>query len=338
MAKRIVGISPWSPRGKADYNLMREAGIEWVRQNSTFPYGNSADEISKEYLDALDLYVKTKSAGMRQACVSPIPAGFRYNDETGKRQAYRSFPEWAGSFDSDLFYEITFETAKKLAEDTKDYIELWQVSNEMDIVEFRGDMTIEQAGRFLVAQAKGLRAGNPDALLGINPAHYSSEESLYLYRLCYHENEGLFDYVGVDGYFGSWSPGKVQDWVEVIDYLFELTGKQVLINEWGYPSTGGAPDPDGTAKPCDCGHFRYAWREGQTEEEQAAYVATGVRLLLTYPNVMGFLYYSWGDDEICWHCGKRNCPSECSWGITDGHNNPKPAYYAFKENVLMYNK
>ena len=50
------------------------------------------------------------------------------------------------------------------------------------------------------------------------------------------------------------------------------------------PSTGGAPDPDGPAKPCDGGHFRNAWRKGQSEEEQAAYVAAGVRLLLTYPN------------------------------------------------------
>ena len=74
-----------------------------------------------------------------------------------------------------------------------------------------------------------------------------------------------------------------------------------------------------------------------SEEEQAAYVAAGVRLLLTYPNCMGFLFYSWGDDEICWHCGKPNCPSECSWGLTDGKNHPKPAYYAMQENVRKYN-
>ncbi len=52
---------------------------------------------------------------------------------------------------------------------------------------------------------------------------------------------------------------------------------------------------------------------------------------------MGFLFYSWGDDEICWHCGKPNCPSECSWGLTDGKNHPKPAYYAMQENVRKYN-
>ena len=303
MSKRIVGVSPWSPRDGVDYDLMKAA----------------------------------KAAGMKQACVSPIPAGFRYNPETGKRQTYRAIPDWAGSFDSDRFYEVTYRAAKKLAEDTRDYIDLWQVSNEMDILEFHGEMTLEQAARYLVAQAEGLRAGNPQAKLGINPANATSPEARVLYDTCYRDHPDLMDYVGADGYYGSWAPGKVQDWVEVIDYLHDLTGKPVLINEWGYPSTGGAPDPDGPAKPCDGGHFRNAWRKGQSEEEQAAYVAAGVRLLLTYPNCMGFLFYSWGDDEICWHCGKPNCPSECSWGLTDGKNHPKPAYYAMQENVRKYN-
>ena len=66
--------------------------------------------------------------------------------------------------------------------------------------------------------------------------------------------------------------------------------------------------PGRPGQACDGGHFRNAWRKGQSEEEQAAYVAAGVRLLLTYPNCMGFLFYSWGDDEICWHCGKPTAP------------------------------
>ena len=337
MSKRIVGVSPWYPRDGVDYDLMKAAGIEWVRQNSEFPFGRSEEDITLQYTRWFDRYKEAKATGMKQACVSPIPAGFRYNPETGKRQTYRAIPDWAGSFDSDRFYEVTYRAAKKLAEDTRGYIDLWQVSNEMDILEFHGEMTLEQAARYLVAQAEGLRAGNPQAKLGINPANATSPEARVLYDACYRDHPDLMDYVGADGYYGSWAPGKVQDWVEVIDYLHDLTGKPVLINEWGYPSTGGAPDPGGPAKPCDGGHFRNAWRKGQSEEEQAAYVAAGVRLLLTYPNCMGFLFYSWGDDEICWHCGKPNCPSECSWGLTDGKNHPKPAYYAMQENVRKYN-
>ena len=46
MSKRIVGVSPWSPRDGVDYELMKAAGIEWVRQNSEFPFGRSEEDIT----------------------------------------------------------------------------------------------------------------------------------------------------------------------------------------------------------------------------------------------------------------------------------------------------
>ncbi len=107
MSKRIVGVSPWSPRDGVDYDLMKAAGIEWVRQNSEFPFGRSEEDITPSYTRWFARYKEAKAAGMKQACVSPIPAGFRYNPETGKRQTYRAIPDWAGSFDSDRFYEAT---------------------------------------------------------------------------------------------------------------------------------------------------------------------------------------------------------------------------------------
>lgn len=333
--KRIVGISPWSPKDNPDYQLMKEAGIEWVRETVDFPYG----EGEADYLETLKRMERVRAVGLKVACVSPIPAGYSFRKELGHTDYYRAAPDWFGDFDSDTFYEKTFEMCKKIGQDTAGLVELWQVSNEMDIKEFRGRMTAEQAGRYLVASAKGLRAGNPDAnlQLGINPADCRSSDSAYLYNCLYKENDGLLTYVGVDGYYGSWAPGKVQDWVEAIDFLHDLTGYPVFVNEWGYASSGGEAMPEGD-RPCSCGHFRYVWRKEHSEQEQAEYVATGVRLLLTYPNCIGFLYYSWGDDGTCWYCGKVGCPSESTWGITDGHNRPKPAYYAFQENVLKYNR
>ena len=334
--KRIVGISPWSPKDDPDYELMKEAGIEWVRETISFPV------FGEEYEKTLARFRRAKEHGMRIACVSPIPAGFSYSEEAGKPVDKRSAPlEW-GPFDSDQFYEETFKMCKRIGEDTRDLVELWQVSNEMDIREFHGEMTIEQAGRYLLATAKGLRAGNPspDLQLGINTCNIQSEEALYFYNLLYKENDGLLTYVGGDGYYGTWAPGKVQDWVEVIDYLHDLTGYPVFINEWGYASSGGEAWPHLSPKdrPCNTNHFRYVWRKEHSPEEQADYIAAGVRLLLTYPNCIGFLLYSWGDDGKCWYCGRKGCPGESTWGITDGQNHPKPAYYAVKENVLKYNK
>jgi len=334
MAKRIVGISPWSPHDNPDYELMKEAGIEWIREGIYFPYGADKDIVLESYEKTLARMKKAQSHGMKIACVSPIPAGYSYNKKLDKVADHRNAPEWMGAFDSDEFYENTYDILKKIGEDTKGLVDLWQVSNEMDIREFRGVMTVEQAGRYLLSSAKGLRDGNPDALLGINPAGYKSDDGVYLYELCYKQNPDLLDYIGVDGYFGTWQSGGVQDWIIVIDHLFESLGKPVLVNEWGYNSSGGEA---GEGYVCDTGHFNHVWLKEHSPEEQAQYVAAGIRLLLTYPNCLGFLYYSWGDDGSCWHCGKVGCPGESTWGITDGNNNPKPAYYAFKENVLKYN-
>lgn len=218
MSKRIVGVSPWSPRDGVDYDLMKAAGIEWVRQNSEFPFGRSEEDITPSYTRWFDRYKEAKAAGMKQACVSPIPAGFRYNPETGKRQIYRAIPDWAGSFDSDRFYEVTYRAAKKLAEDTRGYIDLWQVSNEMDILEFHGEMTLEQAARYLVAQAEGLRAGNPQAKLGINRPTRPRRRP----ASCTTPATGTIRTSWITSARTATTaraPGKVQDWVEVIDYL-----------------------------------------------------------------------------------------------------------------------
>ena len=72
MSKRIVGVSPWSPRDGVDYDLMKAAGIEWVRQNSEFPFGRSEEDITPSYTRWFDRYKEAKAAGMKQACVSPI--------------------------------------------------------------------------------------------------------------------------------------------------------------------------------------------------------------------------------------------------------------------------
>ena len=342
MSKRIVGISPWSPKdGTADYGMMLEAGIEWVRETLPFPYLSCEGDINPAYAAKLERLKKIKSAGMKIGCVSFGAGGERYIKELGRRSTYRSLPDWLGAFDSDGFYECVYKAGRQIGKDAAGLVELWQISNEMDVVGFRGDMTIEQAGRFLVAQAKGVAEESHGAHIGINPSEYYSENSAYLYDLCYAQNPGLLTYVGLDAYFGTWVPGKVQDFAEAIDILYAKTGMPVFVCEWGYNSSGGEAldtDPENFFTVCDNGHFKFVWRKEHSPEEQADFVTTGVRLLLTYPNCMGFFYYSWGDDGYCWQCGKDWCPGESTWGITDGHNNPKPAYFAMKENVLKYNK
>ena len=65
MSKRIVGVSPWSPRDGVDYDLIKAAGIEWVRQNSEFPFGRSEEDITPSYTRWFDRYKEAKAAAKR---------------------------------------------------------------------------------------------------------------------------------------------------------------------------------------------------------------------------------------------------------------------------------
>ena len=80
-----IDISRWQG-GSIDFARVKEAGygIVYIRAGGGGDYTDPDFERN---------YTEAKAAGMKQACVSPIPAGFRYNPETGKRQTYRAIPD-----------------------------------------------------------------------------------------------------------------------------------------------------------------------------------------------------------------------------------------------------
>jgi hypothetical protein len=210
-------------------------------------------------------------------------------------------------------------------------VDMWQVSNEMDIVEFHGPLSVEQAGRFMTAGARGVKRGNPAAKAGINVAVLASGETFF--RSIYQKPDNPFDYAGVDGYFGTWEPGGPEDWIPVIQKIHDITGKPVLINEWGYSSIEGSGIPLKVkiGNPvCEQQKWTNSWGTGHSPEAQAEYVKMGLNIFSTYPNVLGAFFYSWRDDAVCWHCGQKGCPAECAWGIVDSEGKPKPAYKVFQ--------
>lgn len=59
------------------------------------------------------------------------------------------------------------------------------------------------------------------------------------------KGEGVFDYVGIDAYYGSWSAGGPEMWTKYIDDVYEVTGKPVMIQERGCSTLQtGAPRPE----------------------------------------------------------------------------------------------
>lgn len=107
----------------------------------------------------------------------------------------------------------------------------WQCMNEIDIPVFSNDYPDDILADTARASAEGIRRANPQARCGINISCYN-ENAVRIADLVYREGHPFY-YMGVDQYFGSWQPGDVDDWIGVIDGLYERYGLPVLANEWG---------------------------------------------------------------------------------------------------------
>jgi len=333
--KRILGVSPWS---NPNYELIRAVGMGWVRLDFEFPFEDKiGGKLNEKFLKNLEEAKKARQSGLRVMGVTPLAGVIAY-DEKDMKTAWRpQIPAWAGPAGSDSYYDAYEKGCEELGRQTRGIVEMWQVSNEMDIDVFRGPLSLEQAERFMIAGARGLKKANPDVKTDINPSGLETGEKLF--RDIYSRPDNPFDYAGIDGYFGSWSPGGPEDWIPVIEKIHEITGKQVLINEWGYSSIEGNGKPlhKKIGNPvCEKQKWNNVWGKGHTPEGQASYVEIALKIFGTYPDVAGCFFYDWGDDAVCFHCGRKDCPAECGWGMTDSQGKPKPAYEVFKTLAPQY--
>jgi hypothetical protein len=339
--KRIVGTSlTLNP----DFDLMKAAGIQWLRIGFEYPFEDEiGGALSGQFIENLRQAKEIRALGFKLMGITPLSGIMGFDPQKGNEGSWMpGIPSWAGSYDEDDFYEAYEEGCAEMARQTTGIVDLWQVSNEMDIPEFRGPMAPEQAVRFLLAGGNGIRKGNPDVMCGINPSGINTTIGMWLFEQLYSPEGHPFGYAGIDGYFGSWIPGGPQDWILWIDEIFRVTAKPVLINEWGYSSMGGLPKATtekiqpGVNTVCHILAWHYAWKEGHTEKEQGEYLGTALRIFGTYPNVLGSFLYSWRDDAACWHCGQAGCPAECGWGIIRADGVPKSSYYDFQDAVAKH--
>ncbi len=345
--KKMMGTSCMHPN--PDYALMREAGLEWIRVGIGFPFADpEMTVLSEQYLAYRETTRRWRSEGFSAVGISPL-YGMMYASKGTSSLTFRRFlPDWLGTVDDEAFYDCMTKAMAFAAADLKDDITYYQISNEMDITRFRGEMTQEQAARYMYACAKGIKQGNPDAKVGINTSCMTNPESTYFYETLYSDKSDVyFDYAGVDYYFGSHHPGTPYDWKATIDQIHGITKRPIMIAEWGYSSIGAyltdgwpaepnkAPNDEGEFWVCARGAWAYAWKERHDEQVQAEYFTECLKIFAEDDRVIGCFEYDWQDDPVCF-CGRANCPHECGWGMVDSAGKPKPAFYAFKEAIDRY--
>ena len=336
----MIGITP--AHGNPDFALMRGLGVKWVRQGYPFPFKDERGTLSERFLAVDKEIEKFRAEGFEILCSFTGPGSVRYVESEKKTVYQRAVPKYLGDPSEDNYHKLLYEAAAFTGEFTKGRITWWQIANEPDINIFSGPVTEKDNIRFLLNAANGVIKGNPDAKCGINLG-YINDNARVLMREMYAVHNSPFAYLGIDGYMGSWQPGGPRTWIPYIEETAKLSGKPIIINEWGFSSLQWGEKYNDLERKnhynqdvCREKYWSVTWGKGHTPEEQARYIGECLPIFAEHPDVIGNFFFRWSDTETCWQCGEADCPAECAWGCVDYNQKPKPAYYALKEGIKKY--
>jgi hypothetical protein len=333
----------------ADADEMRRAGVRWLRQGFPFPFADRlGGELSENYLKAKAAAERRSAEGFSIMGMSPVLGRLRWRPD-GRGSLVQTWegrlPGWCAEPGTEAFLDQYESVCSWLARDLGGAVLAWQVANELDIPVFAGRLDPGRACDLVERGARGLRRADPSLVVGTNTA--GSAWAYYFYGRLYSPGGPGLDYCGIDGYFGTWDPGAPSDWAARVDELHELTGRPVLVNEWGYSSEGQVmpreelaaalladPHPRCSPAVCPARKWRYAWRSGHTPEVQAEFVKEAFDAFASVRDrLMGVVVYRWEDQTPCGQCGSPDCPAETAWGLVDLSGRPKPSLEAFREGA-----
>ncbi|MBR5428015.1 MAG: hypothetical protein IK118_06680 [Clostridia bacterium] len=203
------------------FDLLREGEIEWVRFDVPFPLTPDGEE-KPEYTAFKARCKSYADRGFSVMAVTPFPDAFLSNGidprkPAGEREVRR--------------------VAQFLADDLQGFVGGFQISNEMGLPKFTLPLTLDEAARFIGVQAEAMYPRRGEILIGYNSG--GPEAKLHALMRPYHK---YCDYVGVDIYLGCFDglPGTMGMFSAVMRCLWSMTGKPVILQEFGYIS-GGAP-------------------------------------------------------------------------------------------------
>ncbi len=205
----------------ADTEQLKNANIGWVRFDIPFPYEKDGS-ISNSYIrfkEEAKMYV---DAGIKVMAVTPYHSSYTENGiDIQSAEGEKKIKEIA------LF----------MLNDMRDIVSAYQITNEMGIPRFTVPLTIKQAARFIGIQLEAMYPERGDIVIGYNAAGPQPDLQYHMkpyFKYC--------DYIGYDLYMGCFFtlPGFLFIYDAITRYLWALTRKPILIQEFGYIS-GGAP-------------------------------------------------------------------------------------------------
>lgn len=143
--------------------------------------------------------------------------------------------------------ERTKELAVFLYNDLKDITGAFQITNEMGLVGFMTPLTIEEAALYIGVQLEAISAVKDDSF----PIGYNSADLIQVSRELHKLMKPYLkycDYVGIDLYTGGQGKAKPSDYSKKVKKLYRMTGKPIIIEEFGFWSEGGSKSAEQKAE------------------------------------------------------------------------------------------
>jgi len=208
------------PRGS--FEQFKGAGLEWNRADVPFPFDKDGN-IRQDYVDWKARMQEFRDNGIKLMFVTPYPREFMEHGGIDPR-----LPENEAKVK---------EIARFLIRDLKGLCGAIQVTNEMGVPRFTLPLTMDEAVRFIGMHLEAMYPHRGDTIIGYNSA--GPQADLHSKLRPWHK---FCDYVSIDIYIGCFFG--VACWMSMFDsmlrYLWSLTGKPIILAEFGYIS-GGAP-------------------------------------------------------------------------------------------------
>ena len=289
------------------FAVAKTAGTRWMRVDmgwcSLEEYGSGV--VSTWYQDRLD-YVVTQARRngikllMMVGCAPGWAGGTTYHDLPSRPAEYRRVMTY-----------LSQRYAGRVA--------AWEIWNEPDCIGGCGRGSAAEYAPVLQAGFRGVRAGDPKAL--VVTGGVSGNNVPWLTELYAHGAKGFFDVMATHPYLAPTTAGPYSDYGGIytiaataqVHALMQKHGdgsKQIWFTEYGWSTPGRGSD-----------------RPGVSEATQASYLTKTTTLLTTrYPYVTKAFWYVLRDRD-------DSTQYENSFGLLHLDGTPKPAYSAFSRSV-----
>ncbi len=202
-----------------DVQQAKAANISWVRFDIPFPFDREGN-ITQGYLDFKERCRSFRTQNVKVMAITPYPhhyfeVGVDVRTKKGE--------------------ETLKQIARFLLTDLQGLVSGLQITNEMGMPHFTLPLNVAEAARFIGVQLEAIHPIRGEMLIGYNSAFVQADlHSRMRQYLPY------CDYVGIDIYMGCFFnvPGFLWVFDALLNYLWAMTRKPIILMEFGYISAG----------------------------------------------------------------------------------------------------